>query len=373
MVALFDKSGKQDEFKKLLSQLDSREEITAILVLTCDENQFQKNDMDPILRQTEKPVFGGIFPQIIYEAQTYAKGTLLVGLTVPVHLSIVPSISDPDLDFESTLEEIIPEDADPKTMFIFVDGFGKRISSFIDNLFNVFGLGTNYIGGGAGSLTFTQKPVIISNNGLLEDAAVLALTQHASGIGVSHGWSTIGGPYLVSQSDRNEVISLDWDPAFEVYKNVVEKHSGQKFTDDNFFDIAKAYPFGLARLESEKIVRDPISVSEDGTLTCVGEVPENEFVHILNGDIESLVSAAGEALNAGVQNHGELNKADFVFAIDCISRVLFLQEDFNLELEALSKTRLPLLGALTLGEIANSGQAHLEFYNKTSVVGLLGK
>jgi hypothetical protein len=56
--------------------------------------------------------------------------------------------------------------------------------------------------------------------------------------------------------------------------------------------------------------------------------------------------------------------------IDCISRSLFLGTDFQRELAAIDDG-LPMVGALTLGEIANSGRDFLEFYNKTAVVGLI--
>jgi hypothetical protein len=45
-------------------------------------------------------------------------------------------------------------------------------------------------------------------------------------------------------------------------------------------------------------------------------------------------------------------------------------EGFGDELVAIDDG-LPMVGALTLGEIANSGRDFLEFYNKTAVVGLI--
>ncbi|HEY8905633.1 MAG TPA: FIST C-terminal domain-containing protein, partial [Rhodoferax sp.] len=59
-----------------------------------------------------------------------------------------------------------------------------------------------------------------------------------------------------------------------------------------------------------------------------------------------------------------------LFFIDCISRVLFLGPDFPKEMVAVN-TGQPLIGALTLGEIANNGSDFLEFFNKTAVVGLI--
>ena len=145
----------------------------------------------------------------------------------------------------------------------------------------------------------------------------------------------------------------------------------QKFDDSNFFDIAKGYPFGINKIGSEKIVRDPISVSEDGALVCVGEVPEGSFVDILAGNTQSLVNAAGSAMQQGKASYAGESSCQAALFIDCISRVLYLEDNFKLELEAVHDDDLPLIGALTLGEIANSGDDYLEFYNKTAVIAVL--
>ncbi|MBU1486560.1 histidine kinase, partial [bacterium] len=62
---------------------------------------------------------------------------------------------------------------------------------------------------------------------------------------------------------------------------------------------------------------------------------------------------------------------------DCISRVLFLEEDFDREV-ALVKERIAsinkesiLEGFLSLGEISSYGEGLPEFFNKTTVVGVL--
>ncbi len=256
-------------------------------------------------------------------------------------------------------------------MFVFVDGLSTRIASLITDLFGVFGLDLNYVGGGAGSLSFVQKPCLFTNEGLIQDSAVLGLMDWESGIGVNHGWQRISGPFKVTESERNVIKSLDWQPAFDVYRGVVEEASGQTFTDDNFFDISKGYPFGIARMGTEKIVRDPISLADNGGLVCVGEVPENSHVDILVGDVSSLVSAAGTALEDAKNRFAGEPSDRMVLFIDCISRVLYLEEAFAQELSAVHEPDVPLIGALTLGEIANTGEDYLEFYNKTAVIAVL--
>ena len=112
-------------------------------------------------------------------------------------------------------------------------------------------------------------------------------------------------------------------------------------------------------------------VKENGALVCVGEVPVESYVDILTGDESSLVNAARKALTLSLEAYlGPANHKVFFF-IDCISRVLFLGKEFEKEIQAVYQEGIPLIGALTLGEIANSGKDYLEFYNKTAVVGCM--
>ncbi len=370
MIIEFDPSGSVETFGKKLKALQSNSAVKSTLVFSCDNNNFIKEDVDGFLKESIKPVFGGIFPEIIHGDQKYTKGTVFAGIESETDVLTIDKLSDIAANYDDQLEEKVSDDKIHKTLFVFVDGFSKRISALIDAMFNYLGLDINYVGGGAGSLSFIQKPCLFTNNGLLEDAAILAFVDTDSGIGVSHGWEKISGPFKITECDRNVIKSLDWKPAFDVYKEEVEKQSAKKFTADNFFDIAKGFPFGILKLDAESIVRDPISVDEDGGLVCVGELFADSFVDILRGENNNLIEAARTAFQRSLTAFGESNNPVSAIFIDCISRVLFLEEHFSEEIKAVSENNVPVFGALSIGEIANSGRDFLEFYNKTAVVGV---
>lgn len=371
MIICTDPKGTLADFKRILTECYQSEGVESLLILSCDENKFTPGEVNPLLQSIDIPIFGGVFPEIISGKQKLSKGTIVAGLSTKPDILVVPGLSDPEQDYGDFLDERVSEDHAYDTMFVIVDGLSGRISEFINGLYEVFGLDLNFIGGGAGSLSFEQSPCIYTNQGLVGDCAILALADICSGIGVQHGWESISGPYKVTKSKGNTIESLDWRPAFEVYKEVVEKASGQTFTDENFFEIAKGYPFGINKMGEEKVVRDPILVNEDQHLICVGEVPTDSYVDILKGDVASLVNAAKKAKELGLESFSGKTAPQTSLLIDCISRVLFMEDKFIEEIEAVQDDQTSLIGALTLGEIANTGKDYLEFYNKTAVIGLL--
>lgn len=377
MIQSFEPTGTLEGLKSAIADVTNNNETKGLLILSADDNGFTPNVIDPLLQEISLPLFGGIFPQIIYGSQKFRRGSIVIGFTTDINIQFISELSSSTTQFDEIIDERIPNTGDAKTMFVIVDGYSTRVSSLIESLFNIFGLELNYIGGGAGSINpvkidLNQMPCLLTNHGIKKDGAILALADIESGIGVSHGWDIIlSGPHKVTESEGNVLKTIDWRPAFEVYKEVIEINSEHSITEENFFEIAKSYPFGITKMESESIIRDPFAVNENNGLIFNVEIPQESFVNILTGDVRSLINAAENAyLESSASFRGKEDKC--VLVVDCISRVLFLKELFHKEIAVMSESATSLVGVLSIGEIANSGQDYLELYNKTCVVGTLG-
>ncbi|MFO8085448.1 MAG: FIST N-terminal domain-containing protein [Desulfobacterales bacterium] len=353
----------------LLESMAAKDDVQSVIVLTCDGNGYTPDQLDPFLKRYPVQIFGGIFPQILYCQEHLEQGTVLVGLPFTTEICLFKGISRQKKRFSAGIDSMFTVvDPSDHSLFVFVDGMAQRIDSLIEDLYNHFGSFPNYIGGGAGSMSLKPSPCIITNNGLLQDAAVVALVDKRCSVGVAHGWHPFSKAIKVTEADLNTVISFDWRPAFDVYREIVEMHSGRRFSEIPFFELAKSYPLGIAKLEAEMVVRDPI-IEESGHLVCVGEIPVGSLIYILHGDINSLVAGAASARRLAQQSAVDPEQIQCMFFADCISRVLFMESAFEREMVAVDYG-VPLFGALTIGEIANNGNASLEFFNKTAVVGL---
>ena len=376
MIIQVDQTGTLEEFEIQLNEVASKDNVKGLLILSCDANRFTPERLDNILNKVEIPLFGGIFPAILHGREKLEKGTIIIGLNCRPVVGIIEDISDPELDFDAKLEELFAEPDCGKTMFVFADGYSRRISNLLETLYSYFGLGVSFLGGGAGSinptvLDMTNMPCLFTNKGLIKDSALLAVVDKTSGVEVNHGFHKISGPYKVTETCGNVIKSLDWRSSFDVYKEIIAEHSEELITHANFFEIAKNFPFGIDRMGAEVIVRDPFTVEGDSLIVAT-EIPQESFVAVLTGDKQSLVAAAARSAETAKKSF-QGKTEEMVFLIDCISRVLFLGDDFSEEVNAVWQVDTPLVGILALGEIANSGKNYMELYNKTCVVGILGE
>lgn len=335
----------------------------SLLILAADANDCRPEAFDAWLKRCPVPVFGGVFPQLIHGGRNHERGYIVAALDQTVTVHPVAGLSDADADYFDAIEPLFADRPEPVSMMVLVDGLASRIGALLDSVYDVLGSDPSFFGGGAGSLSFVQKPCLFSNQGMLVDHAQLIELPARFSLGVDHGWEKFAGPFVVTSGDRNVLESLDFKPAFEVYKQHVEADSGLVFTADNFFDIAKSYPFGMEKPDGSIVVRDPIT-RDGNNMVCVGEVPKNSIVHLLKGHPENLISAAGRGASALPAGKGA------ALLTDCISRVLYLENRFVEELQAVQQQlgERALFGMLSLGEVANGGDYCLEFYNKTLVI-----
>ncbi len=360
---------------KIVNQLQqaafSENELCVLMV--GEKSEVDYSSVSNFAKANNIQLLGGMFPAVIYDTNKYEDGAVIQKLPKYGDIVLVKNLStEPNNQHE--LIKTLPTNKHLMAL-TFVDGLASNIAGYLEWIYGVFGSEVNYLGGGAGSLSLQQQPCIFTQDGFFEDAAIFCLIDAEVSLGVKHGWKQLLGPLVVTKAEKNIIYELNWQNAFEIYKEAVEEDSGLQFEDGNFFSIAKGFPFGMFKEGQEDIVRDPIAVDENGALICVGEVPENSVVYILKGQNESLINSAKEAMRTSLAQTENSPSKNLI--IDCISRVLFLEDEFKKELEALdeelklSVDNQPLIGILSLGEISSYGEGLLELFNKTTVVGLI--
>ena len=327
-------------------------------------------DMDLFLYTLKErgiKVCGGIFPALLYGGHKREQGAIIQRF---------PLLGDSFVLQVQKGNPVLPEafysPIEDKTALIWADGLSGFTSENLNWLYSHAGESTTFLGGGAGFMSFHQAPCVFTEEGIFQDAIVGMVLKKSVRVGVSHGWKKIIGPLVATKTRKNVIHELNWESALDVYKRNIEADGGGVIEGSNFFEIARKYPFGIYRSQTEQLVRDPLELGEGGAIVCAGEVPENAVLHILRGEDEELIQAAQHAALACQHVDKSPEK---VLVVDCISRALFLDQKFEQELGEVTKsfaTSNPDIspeGLLSLGEISSVKGRTLDFYNKTIVVG----
>jgi hypothetical protein len=325
----------------------------------------QKRGMDgfdqlgPLLSEIDVTVIGGRFPGLIHDGKHHTDGMLLLPLYDVSDVVYVPLDAGPG-EISVGVQKLSL--ADQNSGLILFDPFSEGKSALVDRMYNRFGPDFGCIGGGAGTADLQKEPCIITPDGLSCNQAVIVLRHTPLPVGIAHGWESISEPIKVTKANGSRIHTLNYEPALELYKRIVQNHANDDWESRSFEAWARSYPLGKIRLEAEYIVRDPYAY-EHNDLLLVDEVEPGEFIVVLNGNNERLIDGAERARDM-LFNQGELSSNDPLFTVDCISRIIYLEDDFKRELQALSSGN-PLNGALTIGELVNDGLGPLDIYNKT--------
>lgn len=372
MFVTLDKTGSLERLAQLLEIVQQHPGVTSILVLAADANEFVPATLDPVLRQVNVPVAGGIFPAIVHQGQHYARGTLVIGLAARTRTRVIRDLSTTNPAGLARLFAAVDDRdfcLDRGTAFFWADGFAPQLSALMDAFHCHACLNYAVIGGAAGSLDLVQKPCIITNAGLLADAAVITVVDASSSVAARHGWVKLSGPFLVTRATGNVVHTLNARPALEVYQAAISDAYGKAIVLDRFYEAAQNFPFGIQRYGAERIVRDPVRV-EGTKLICIGDVPQGALVDILTATTTSLLVAVDEVMLEAEAQARRFGQVRTVFVVDCVSRMVLLQGQFQRELVNLYLPGTVTVGVLALGEFACNGRDAPAFLCKSTVVAM---
>jgi hypothetical protein len=376
MIIQLETTGTVIALEKILIDFSKKNSVKSIIILAGNNSEFIPEKLNPLLRSISVPIIGGVFPAIMHNEIFHEVGTVVIGLSKLIENYVIRDMSNEDMDLDSIVEEIgiNKTTIGNETFFVFIDGFSSQQGQLVDSLFAIFGVVNSFIGGGAGyyhpSVGIKSKPCVLTNEGIFNDSAVIGILQQRSEICVAHGFNKISKSYRVTNTRKNKIVTIDWKPALETYMQILKEDSGLEVTKDIFFEISKSYSIGIERIGGNTVVRQVIAFDTDGSITFTVPIPNESFICVLKGDEKSMLEAVKSSTCIFYNDLNRLH-TQFLFLVYCVGRYYFMGEGVQQEISWINQQKMPMVGVLSLSEIANTGTNFIESYNKTFVIGVI--
>ncbi|WP_321316325.1 FIST C-terminal domain-containing protein [Labilibaculum sp.] len=309
---------------------------------------------------------GGVFPKIIHNNKTSGTGIVIKWLphnAVSIYFDSSKTFSQQISEFSSVIF---------LTAYVLTSGISSESSEHLRSLYTYLGNDVKFLGGGAGRIKEHNGGVLISNDGIFNTGTIITLTENKVTTGSLHGWTKLHGPFIATKTDKNFIKELNWENAFVVYQRFLKTALDIKINRENFEDNSIHYPFGIYKENSEYIIRDPMRVTEEGYLHCVGNIPENSLIDLMTMRKEDFKSVSKNLVCQSIDKESKIADA---LIFNCISRANHLNNNFYVELSNLTdeiktnQNQVNLEGALSIGEIYSSGEGYPEILNKSIVLG----
>lgn len=328
---------------------------------------------------------GAVFPAIIDRTNFCREGFCFVLLDPTVQSFLLSDVSADPVVAASDVASIArgqleaagsSESLVPPTLYLIFDSQIGNVASILESLYLELADQVCYAGVCAGSETFQPMACLFDDRQFLGNGVLCLLLPGQVRTVLEHGFSLPERVMTASSTEGNLIQSIDWQPAFDAYRSLMEQEFGIALTPENFYAHAVHFPFGILRANAEVAVRIPVALSPEGAVYCVGEVPENAMLAVLKapeanagGCIEHLAQHLMNAMkeSSAAQTGG-------ILTFYCAGRKMHLGDQATQELETLQRsTHASLLaGALSLGEIGSTEiGGYPLFHNATLVCSLL--
>lgn len=337
-----------------------------------------EKDKLPVLqtacRNLGVPLVGGIFPALLEGGQFRTQGVWLMRFEQMPHYLLLSGLPLDTAAVTARMQEVCAElaghlnGAAEATLFMMFDAMQPNIGSILDELYLNLANRVHYAGVNAGSETFQPMPCLFDGDKLIGNGALFILLPEHKGAILEHGYHAPKHTVYATSTEGNRIAQIDWRPAFEVYQELVREQYGLEINKENFYEHAVHFPFGIVRANHHVVVRIPVALNDDGSLFCVGEVPANSVLTLLERPKVDTHETL-RVLTSGLQAMGGEGKPLLLYY--CAGRRMHLGlEKATEEVQEFTRRMAgaPIAGALSLGEIGGSTlHGYPLFHNATLV------
>lgn len=355
---------------EIIQDWSTRYPAGGVLALLAEQNLDDVKTLQEIFNTFSYPLAGAVFPELISDSEFKKQGVLLIRFEeMPVHCIL--SLDD-NQDLQQVCRDIascaeIDSNDDAQAFFMIFDALIPNIASIIDALYLESGDMVHYMGINAGSETFQPMDCLFDNNQLLGNAILTLFLKKHHGAVVEHCYTKPDTTISATSTTGNRISSIDWRPAFEVYKELAKTHYDIDINEENFYENAVHFPFGIMRMDGEMLVRIPVAKEEDGSIFCVGEVPENAVLTLLKA-----ISPGSTQTVDAIVNRLSQQQEDNIICFYCAGRRMHLGDAALSELALLNKKlgNKTIVGALSLGEIGDSKKGGYPLFHNAALINI---
>jgi hypothetical protein len=346
-----------------------------VLALLAEADRQQTPVLQTACASMDIPLVGGLFPSLIVDCGFANTGAWLLCMPNMPYAALYDNLPVDRLGSEQIVTRMAQEiraqldDTPNVSLFMLFDAMVPNISTLLDAFYLQLANRVHYMGGCAGSETFRPMPCLFDAHRIVQNGVLLMLLKAHQGAILEHGYQAPASTVYATSTQGNCISQIDWRPAFEVYQELVQQHYQVQITRDNFYQHAVHFPFGIVRANHHVLVRIPVMLGDDDSLFCVGEVPANAVLTLLDSPkVDSLETMQAVARGLTTLN-GDIQGTQLLFY--CAGRRMHLGLDAATgELQKLTELAhtAQFVGALSLGEIGGSTVGGYPLFHNATLV-----
>lgn len=347
-----------------------------LLVLLPEAEKEAVSRIQQVCARRQVPVLGAVFPALIEKGVFRTQGAWLLCFDEMPYAALYPDLPRDPERVQPVLDAIVADikphlgDSLDMTLCLLFDSMVPNIATLLDEFYLRLANRVHYMGANAGSETFKPMPCLFDGSRIIQNGVLVMLLQPHRGAVLEHGYDAPAQMLTATSTEGNRILQIDWRPAFEVYQEIARAQYGVEIDQQNFYQYAVHFPFGIVRANGMTLVRIPVALEEDGSLFCVGEVPPNALLTLLKAPAVDSVQTI-ETLVEGLQALDGSPAEQELLLFYCAGRRLHLgieAAEGELRLLAQHTRAQQIAGALSLGEIGGSTQwGYPLFHNATLV------